>query len=423
MGIFSRQDKSPSQTVVEDVLKVKKNEKALIIANPETNVMAQDLFTALSEAGAKPVLVFQQTKTSSDYAEPSVIGAIKSEPDIILSISAHKLGRDEEAIAHPYEYEGKTFDSAFDLLLDGKKCSRAVWTPGLTLDMFNRTVMIDYKQLSERCKKLCAAYENVVSVHVTSPNGTDVTVPVTGRKAMSDDGDFSTPGSGGNIPAGEVFISPLVGSGNTAGLEAAKKVSSVKASLSEAVDMIKNVSSKNAKTDKSEAAETNEAAPEKKSETSGTNGVIVFDGSMTFSDGDALLETPITVKVTDGFVKEVTGGEEAKRLLKDITSAEKESLALELAGKLPSGMGVVYARNARNIGELGIGLNPSANITGNMLEDEKAFRTCHFAIGQNYDGDAPALIHFDGVVRNPTIVFTYADGKEVTVLETGELKI
>ena len=90
---------------------------------------------------------------------------------------------------------------------------------------------------------------------------------------------------------------------------------------------------------------------------------------------------------------------------------------------MPSGMGVVYARNARNIGELGIGLNPSANITGNMLEDEKAFHTCHFAIGQNYDGDAPALIHFDGVVRNPTIVFTYADGKEVTVLETGELKI
>ena len=58
-----------------------------------------------------------------------------------------------------------------------------------------------------------------------------------------------------------------------------------------------------------------------------------------------------------------------------------------------------------------------------MLEDEKAFKTCHFAIGQNYDGDAPSLIHLDGVVRNPTIVITYKDGSAFTALENGELKI
>jgi len=96
---------------------------------------------------------------------------------------------------------------------------------------------------------------------------------------------------------------------------------------------------------------------------------------------------------------------------------------MEKNGKLPAGQGAVYSRNARNIGELGIGLNPAANITGNMLEDEKAFRTCHFAIGMNFDSDAPALIHFDGVVRNPTIVITYNDGSQFTVLENGELKV
>ena len=84
-------------------------------------------------------------------------------------------------------------------------------------------------------------------------------------------------------------------------------------------------------------------------------------------------------------------------------------------------MGSVYRRNARNIGELGIGLNPAAVITGNMLEDEKAFRTCHFAIGENYDNDAPALIHLDGVVREPTIEITYEDGSTRTVLQNGDL--
>jgi len=76
-------------------------------------------------------------------------------------------------------------------------------------------------------------------------------------------------------------------------------------------------------------------------------------------------------------------------------------------GKLPRGSGEIYAKNARNIGELGIGLNPRATISGNMLEDEKAFSTCHFAVGHNYDEDAPALIHLDGLVKNPTITALY----------------
>ena len=92
-------------------------------------------------------------------------------------------------------------------------------------------------------------------------------------------------------------------------------------------------------------------------------------------------------------------------------------------GKLPAGMGAVYKKNARNIGELGIGLNPAAGITGNMLEDEKAFTTCHFAIGENYDNDAPSLIHLDGIVRNPTISLLYEDGTMNTIMDKGTLTI
>src|SRR5574344_1718584 len=367
MSIFTKAEKTPAQTVVQDVCRVKKGESLLIVANPETSGIAQDLFEAALASGAKPVLMYQQKKPSMEAAEPAVIGALKSEPDVFFSISQIKLGKDKDAIAHPHvAADGEKYDHIFDYLLHGKKTMRSVWTPGLTQDMFNRTVIIDYKLLAERCVKLCKKYEHAVSAHVTSPNGTDVVVPVKGRKGLSDNGDFSLPGSGGNIPAGEVFISPVVG---------------------------------------------------------GTTGTIVYDGSMTFSDGDAILKTPITIKIENGYITDITGGEEAKRLLKDVTAAEKQALVMEKEGKLPAGQGAIYSKNARNIGELGIGLNPAANITGNMLEDEKAFRTCHFAIGMNYDGDAPALIHFDGVVRNPTIVITYEDGTECTVLKAGELTI
>jgi leucyl aminopeptidase (aminopeptidase T) len=85
-------------------------------------------------------------------------------------------------------------------------------------------------------------------------------------------------------------------------------------------------------------------------------------------------------------------------------------------------MGAVYRKNARNIGELGIGLNPQAKISGNMLEDEKAFKTCHFAIGHNYDEDAPSLIHLDGLVKLPTIAAIMPDGSERRIETDGNLE-
>jgi leucyl aminopeptidase (aminopeptidase T) len=125
--------------------------------------------------------------------------------------------------------------------------------------------------------------------------------------------------------------------------------------------------------------------------------------------------------VENGFVTDIAGGEEATRLLDSITQAEKNAHTMEAAGKLPPNMGAIYAKNARNIGELGIGLNPLAAISGNMLEDEKAFKTCHFAIGANYDEDAPSLIHLDGLVRNPDITAIYPDGSRSEIEKWGEL--
>lgn len=358
---------TPAENIINNVCKIKKNESVLIIANPATDFIAQELYTAANQAGAKTSLIYQNSKTSFDNAEKTVLAAIGTNPDVCFSISEIKLGKDPDATANPYKNDnGEPFTHIFDYLLEGKKSMRAVWTPGITEDMYNRTVNINYGELAERCKKLEKIFENAINVQVTAAGGTNISVPVYGRKLMNDDGDFSKPGTGGNIPAGEVFISPLVGK---------------------------------------------------------CQGVIVYDGSMTFSDGDSILETPITCKVENGYVTEISGGEEARRLLKTITEAENRSIEYEKNGKLPEGQGEIYKKNARNIGELGIGLNPAASITGNMLEDEKAFRTCHFAIGENYDNDAPSLIHLDGVVRNPTITLTYDDGSTRTILSDGTLQI
>ena len=124
---------------------------------------------------------------------------------------------------------------------------------------------------------------------------------------------------------------------------------------------------------------------------------------MSFYDGVALLDSAIVVQIVDGMVTEVSGGSEAERLKETLQKANENAYDFEKEGKLGPGMGVVYAKNSRNLGEIGIGLNRNATLIGNMLEDEKVFGTCHVAIGSNYDEDAPALIHLDGVIKAPTI--------------------
>ena len=69
-----------------------------------------------------------------------------------------------------------------------------------------------------------------------------------------------------------------------------------------------------------------------------------------------------------------------------------------------------------------IGLNPQAKIVGNMLCDEKVYRTCHIAIGANYDDDAKALIHLDGLIKNPTITAWTGNRKRV-LMKDGELML
>ncbi|MDR2552136.1 MAG: aminopeptidase [Treponema sp.] len=357
-----------ARIAVVEVLKLDRGEQTLIITNPrpDAEAISRSLYQAVLDCGAAPVLLFQPVKSQFDFAEPAVIAAFEAKPQAVISISAEKLGKDRRGIAEPYRYGESEYDHIFHLQMYGEKSCRSFWSPGVTLESFSRTVPIDYAGLKRRCAVLNRILTAAERVCVTAPGGTDITLGLRGREAKADDGDFSRPGLGGNLPAGESFISPENGT---------------------------------------------------------ARGIIVFDGSISLHRGDIIIREPIRCTVENGYVTDISGGADARALLETITVAEGDSLEYEKTGRLPRGQGAVYARNARNIGELGIGLNPQARITGGMLEDEKALRTCHFAVGHNYDNDAPALIHLDGLVREPTITALMPDGTGVVIERDGELTL
>lgn len=120
-----------------------------------------------------------------------------------------------------------------------------------------------------------------------------------------------------------------------------------------------------------------------------TNGVIVIDGSVA---GIGILPSPVTIEINDGFAEKFYGkGEEARRLEK----------MLQDVGKY-----------ARAVAEFGIGTNPKAKLTGDILEDEKVLGTIHVAFGNNISmgGKINVPIHIDCIITKPTV---YCDDEKI----------
>lgn len=113
------------------------------------------------------------------------------------------------------------------------------------------------------------------------------------------------------------------------------------------------------------------------------NGRLIVDASVAPL---GRLTRPMEIVIKDGYAQKI--------------SSKKFRDILNGSGK-----------DAFNIAEFGIGLNPKAKVTGNVLEDEKAVGTAHIAFGDNesFGGRVSVPCHLDAVFFNPEVTI---DGKK-----------
>lgn len=128
----------------------------------------------------------------------------------------------------------------------------------------------------------------------------------------------------------------------------------------------------------------------------GVNGTVVIDGSMKTEEGGILLDSPLILQIKEGKIIQVEG--------KQAHLLEKTFQCFEDRAK--------YPERIRQIGELGIGINPGAVLIGSMIMDEKVLGTGHIAIGSNswFGGSISTIYHGDQVFKSPTY---YLDGKKM----------
>jgi len=76
-------------------------------------------------------------------------------------------------------------------------------------DMFWRSLLIDYRELSRRADVVASFLEGGSEVHITSPKGTDVRLRIDGRPLDKDVGVVTDDAKLSNLPAGEVCLAPF----------------------------------------------------------------------------------------------------------------------------------------------------------------------------------------------------------------------
>ena len=126
-----------------------------------------------------------------------------------------------------------------------------------------------------------------------------------------------------------------------------------------------------------------------------SEGTLVIDGSIATL---GLVSEPVRMTVSDGRLTEASG-------------AQGQAL-LDLLRP--------HGEEATTIAELGIGTNEKAQLTGNIIEDEKLLGTAHVAFGasQAMGGRVQVPVHLDCLVMKPTVT---VDGTEI--VRDGELLV
>lgn len=241
-----------AQTALEVCMGLNQKEKILIIYDNKKKILANSLAKEAKKI-TKKVKLLKIPESKVDGQEPSKKTANEMlKHNVIMMVTSKSL-------SHTNARRKAT-----------KKGIRIASMPGITKDMFLRTMKADYNKIEERTNKISNLLTKGKKVKITTKKGTNITMNIKGRRAekgalIRKKGNFK------NLPSGEACLGPLEGT---------------------------------------------------------TNGIFVVDCCFLEK-----VDKPIRVKVKNGYAIEIKGGKSAKKLIKMLESIhDKDAYAIAELG-------------------------------------------------------------------------------------------
>jgi leucyl aminopeptidase (aminopeptidase T) len=228
---------SASVIAIRDCLGATPGERVLIVTDEPLRPIAYALQQAAKELGHDVMLIEMLPRKTNGEEPPALVAELMRKADVVLCPTSKSLTHTDARRAA------------------SAAGARVGTLPGVTEDIMVRCMNVDYQRIAARTERLCTMMEQTAVIRVQAPAGTDIRLPIAGRRAHASTGLFRQRGQWGNLPTGEAYLAPLEGQ---------------------------------------------------------SNGVVVIDGSMA---GVGVTTQPIRIFVKEGYATEITGGAEASQLV------------------------------------------------------------------------------------------------------------
>ena len=205
---FVRDNYGVFTSLIKDRLKANDEEFLIIGDKGYKNrrippIMAGCYLLAAKKLNIDYKFVIQEPKQRGEIADENVIDSLKNldKKNIIALSLSERLGSLKSL--------GKSYRK-FAL----KRHHKFISSPGMSCFLTNQMsslincINTDYSLIQEKGNYLKEIFDDAKEIRVMTRNGTDITFDVSRRKSVLNTGNFEQFSSGGNIPAGEVFIPP-----------------------------------------------------------------------------------------------------------------------------------------------------------------------------------------------------------------------
>ena len=285
-------------------------ENVLVLGDQDTKRIAERLAVVAAQEGAIVLLCVMPNPGRHSLEPPPPVSAAMASANVIVSALSYSITHTDAR---------RTANS---------KGARFASMTRITDEVFtNGCLLVDVPGIARVATQLGRVLSTAGHVRVTSAEGTDLELTLSGRKSVDQTGLCHEPGTWGVLPNIETAVAPLEGS---------------------------------------------------------ANGVLVVDGIVPQFAFKPIVE-PIRIVFTDGRAQKFEGGEDARAL---------ESY---LRGFGDPGVFDVV--------ELGVGLNPNAQMTRTYNESEAEYGTLHIGLGDGttFGSDHRAATHCDLVIRHPIL--------------------
>jgi leucyl aminopeptidase (aminopeptidase T) len=184
-----------AETAVGQCLNVQPDETCVVVTDDSRQPIGEALYDAALEATEEAVIVRYPPGPQHGAEPPAPVAAALKAADVFLAPTAKSL-------SHTRARSDATEAGA-----------RGATLPGITEEVFTTGLDADYEQIAAECEAMLEQVAGAEEVRVTSPQGTDITFELGDREWHDDTGIVHEDGDFSNLPAGEVFISPVSADG------------------------------------------------------------------------------------------------------------------------------------------------------------------------------------------------------------------